>query len=103
VTPGQAGAKVVITVAADAPSSLKYYCTVHGLGMGNTINVINQSGAGTTLVQTTTVPTSISSTTLTESIMRLPSAFAQEWEIEVSGTDINEVCLAQSMDEIRNS
>jgi hypothetical protein len=102
-TPGQAGAKVVITVAADAPSSLKYYCTVHGLGMGNTINVINQSGAGTTLVQTTTVPTSISSTTLTESIMRLPSAFAQEWEIEVSGTDINEVCLAQSMDEIRNS
>lgn len=38
-TAGQAGAKVTIVVADDAPDSLKYYCTVHGNSMGNTISV----------------------------------------------------------------
>ena len=38
-TQGTAGATVEITVAADAPDSLRYYCTVHGNGMGNTITV----------------------------------------------------------------
>lgn len=38
-TPGQSGAKVTLTVAANAPNALKYYCTVHGNGMGNTIGV----------------------------------------------------------------
>jgi len=36
---GNAGATVEITVAADAPDSLRYYCTVHGNGMGNSITV----------------------------------------------------------------
>jgi len=36
---GTAGATVEITVASDAPDSLRYYCTVHGNGMGNTITV----------------------------------------------------------------
>lgn len=38
-TPGQAGAQTVFTVAANAPDSLRYYCTTHGNGMGNTISV----------------------------------------------------------------
>jgi len=38
-TPGSAGAKVTLTVAANAPDNLRYYCTVHGNGMGNTISV----------------------------------------------------------------
>ena len=38
-TQGQSNAKVTLTVATDAPSSLKYYCTAHGNSMGNTINV----------------------------------------------------------------
>ena len=38
-TAGQANATVVIAVANDAPSSLRYYCTVHGEAMGNTISV----------------------------------------------------------------
>ncbi len=42
-TAGQAGAKVTIVVASDAPDSLKYYCTVHGNSMGNTISVITES------------------------------------------------------------
>ena len=42
-TPGQAGAKVQIDVASNAPSSLRYYCTVHGNAMGNTISVVNSN------------------------------------------------------------
>ncbi len=38
---GTAGATVEITIAADAPDSLRYYCTQHGNGMGNTITVAN--------------------------------------------------------------
>jgi len=38
-TAGQAGANVTFVVPANAPSSLRYYCTVHGNGMGNTIAV----------------------------------------------------------------
>lgn len=37
-TPGQSGANVVFAVPSDAPGiGLRYYCTVHGNGMGNTI------------------------------------------------------------------
>jgi len=42
-TPGAAGAKVTLTVAANAPDALRYYCTVHGNGMGNTISVTNSA------------------------------------------------------------
>lgn len=38
-TPGTPGAQVVLTVAANAPSNLRYYCVTHGNGMGNTITV----------------------------------------------------------------
>jgi len=40
-TPGSAGAQTVITVASNAPSELRYYCTVHGNGMGLTLSVSN--------------------------------------------------------------
>jgi len=39
-TPGSSGAKVTFVVPDNAPASLKYYCTVHGNGMGNTISVV---------------------------------------------------------------
>ena len=42
-TAGSSGATVVIVVAANAPNSLKYYCTSHGNAMGNTINVIDDN------------------------------------------------------------
>ena len=38
-TPGQAGAEVVFAVPSNAPSSLLYYCFIHGNAMGNTITV----------------------------------------------------------------
>ena len=37
--PGQAGAQTVITVSVNAPENLRYFCTVHGNGMGNIITV----------------------------------------------------------------
>lgn len=40
-TEGQAGATVTIIVGDSTPSALRYYCTVHGNGMGNTIDVNN--------------------------------------------------------------
>ena len=42
-TPGSSGAKTTFEVASDAPSSLKYYCTVHGNAMGNTISVVDDN------------------------------------------------------------
>ena len=41
--PGSTGATVTIDVDNTAPSSLRYYCTVHGNGMGNTITVVNSN------------------------------------------------------------
>ena len=43
-TAGQSGATVTFAVPNDAPAStLLYYCTVHGTGMGNSISVPNSS------------------------------------------------------------
>lgn len=54
--------------------------------------------------QTVTIPSGASTGTLREPIMRLPPAIAQVWEVEVSGAvAIDEVCLAQSMQEIQTS
>ena len=53
-----------------------------------------------TYTQTTTLPTGISAGTLHQPVMRLPAVIAQEWEVQVQGTDINEFCLAQSTDEL---
>ena len=67
--------------------------------MGNVITVTDGP-----YTQTTTVPSGIANGTLREPIMRLPATVATEWEVEVSGAvTINEICLAQSMDEIRGS
>ena len=44
-TEGQANATVVFAVPSDAPSSLRYYCTVHGEAMGNTISVTDDVAA----------------------------------------------------------
>jgi len=99
-TAGNFGAKVVFTVPADAPDSLKYYCATHGNSMGNTINVVV---SGASFSQVTTVPSGISSGTILEPLMRMPSHISHQWEIQVEGTDINEFCLAQSIDEIRTT
>tara|TARA_B100000575_G_scaffold285044_1_gene279843 strand:- start:4385 stop:6625 length:2241 start_codon:yes stop_codon:yes gene_type:complete len=40
---GSSGSQVQIDVASNAPSSLRYACSVHGNGMGNTITVVSSS------------------------------------------------------------
>lgn len=60
---------------------------------------LTQSGSAYT--QATTVPSGISNVTLQEPVMRMPATVAQEWEVQVEGTDINEFCLSQSIDEIK--
>ena len=49
--PGQIGARTVIVIKYTTPNSLRYFCTVHGNGMGNTIIVIDgvSSGGGDSL------------------------------------------------------
>ena len=49
-TPGSLEAKVTFVVPSNAPDDLRYYCTVHGNGMGNVISVINQNSSN---IQTT--------------------------------------------------
>ena len=55
-TPGNSGATVTYQPAyPSAPSDLRYYCTVHGNGMGNTITMNNpNTTTSTTTSQTTT-------------------------------------------------
>jgi|TARA_R100000027_G_scaffold56301_2_gene45550 hypothetical protein len=40
-TPGQAGATVTFNVPDSAPTNIMYYCSTHGLGMGNHLKTIN--------------------------------------------------------------
>ena len=68
---------------------------------GVQIAVYSLSYSNNAYTQSVTVPSGASSGTLREPIMRLPAVVGQVWEVEVEGAvDIDEVCLAQSMDEI---
>lgn len=89
--PATAGSDVALQIKVYADSTLIAHYTL----VKNSAN---------NFTQTTTTPGGISSGTLREPIMRLPVATAYEWEVEVSGTGIiNEICLAQSTDEIRRA
>jgi len=60
-TPGQSGASVTFAVPSNAPNiGLRYYCTVHGNGMGNTITTSGTPIALTAQGQATHTPTSVS-------------------------------------------
>ncbi len=68
---------------------------------GTLIAHYNLTKSGNVYTQETTTPNGISNITLQTPTMRLPSAIATEWEVEVSGVvNINEVCLSQSIEEI---
>lgn len=78
-----------------------YPVTVKVWGDGTLIAHYSLSYTANVYTQTVTVPSGASTGTLREPIMRLPPVVAQEWEVEVSGAvEIDEVCLAQSMEEI---
>ena len=59
-TPGQAGASVTCAVPTSAPGiGLRYYCTVHGNAMGNSITTSGTSISLTAQGKATTPPTSV--------------------------------------------
>ena len=67
---------------------------------GTDIFKANISKSGNVYYQETTTP-STADISLSQPIMRLPDNRAQEWEITITGDDsVNEICLAQSMEEI---
>ncbi len=80
-----------------------YPVTVKVYGDGTLVAHYTLTYANNVYTQATTVPSSVSNGTLREPVMRMPAGIAQEWEVQVEGTDINEFCLSQSMEEIRNS
>ena len=80
-----------------------YPATVKVWGDGTLIAHYVITKSGTTYTQTTTVPSNISNVTTSEPNFRLPAIVAQEWEVQVEGTDVHEFCLAQSMEEIRGA
>jgi len=58
-TPGTAGAQVVFTVPNNAPAGLRYYCTVHGESMGNTITATGLGAFDGLLVTGTGIVTNV--------------------------------------------
>lgn len=88
-----------VSVKAEA-----YPVTVKVWADGTLISNYTISYANNAYTQATTTPSGISNATLTEPIMRLPAILGKEWEVEASGAvTINEVCIAESMDEIRQA
>lgn len=78
-----------------------YPVTVKVWADGNQIAIYTISYSNNAYTQTVTLPNGASTGTLREPIMRLPAVVGQVWEVQVEGSvQIDEVCLAQSMDEI---
>lgn len=80
-----------------------YPVTVKVYADGTLIAHYQLSQSGSTYTQQSTVPNGLSNATLREPAMRLPAVVAQEWEVQVEGKDINEFCIAQSIDELRQT
>ena len=91
-TPGGVAAYTRIVVPTGAPT-LYYYCGNHS-GMGGTAN--------TTTTSPYVMRNGSTDTNLYEPTMRLPATVAQEWEVEIQTKyEINEICIAQAIDEIK--
>jgi len=88
-----------VSVKAEA-----YPVTVKVWADGTLISDYTISYSSNVYTQVTATPSGISNGTLREPVMRLPAAIGKEWEVQVSGAGtINEVCIAQSMDEIQSA
>ena len=88
-----------VSVKAEA-----YPVTVKVWADGTLISDYTISYSSNVYTQVTATPSGISNGTLREPVMRLPAAIGKEWEVQVSGAGtINEVCIAQSMDEIQST
>ena len=92
-TPGSSGAKVTFEVPSDAPSSLRYYCTVHGNAMGNTItassnnlsvvagSIANVNLVGNSITNVNLVGGSISNVNTVASNLTSVNSFADTYRV----------------------
>jgi hypothetical protein len=90
----------VSVVAQDYPVTVKVWADKEVLAE------YTLSKSGSTYTQTVVQPAASAgaTATLAEPIMRLPAKMGKVWEIEVTGTTvIDEVCIAQTTDEIKTS
>ena len=88
-TPGQAGAKVEFTVPSGAPDSLRYYCTVHGNGMGNTITVNNYiTISGVAVANTTGQQLTLGSTSFEPVIAKIFTATGNQIALSQGSVEI---------------
>ena len=65
-TPGSAGAYTQVTLEQDAPSTLYYYCSVHGFGMGSIAYIGTSAAAGTLAGMQSGAPGALALLTQTE-------------------------------------
>lgn len=85
-----AGFPFTVKVFADGVETANYYLTKDNEGVISQQIVTPSSAAGTF--------------TIPDTIMRLPPVIGSVWEVEVDGrSHIHEICIAQSMEEIRSS
>jgi hypothetical protein len=77
-TPGQAGARVEYIPPVNEFESLRYYCTVHGAGMGNTISI-----TGTSIIQSPVA--AVSGQTITATV----NSLIPGWTTNVTGQQAN--------------
>ncbi len=92
-TAGSAGAKTTFIVPSNAPNSLKYYCTVHGNGMGNTItvtdsnislvatNITNVNNVGGSISNVNTVATDITNVNTAATNLSGINSFAERYRV----------------------
>ena len=98
VTPSPTSMAWVSVTAEGYPFTVSVYAEGTLIYAGT---VTESSGTKTLAVST---PSGIDNSTIYESVMRLPSNVAKEWEVQIeSQFNINELCLAESIDEIRGT
>ena len=98
-TAGQANANVTFVVPANAPASLRYYCTVHGNNMGNTIavgddnigvvasNIGNVNTVGGAIANVNNVGGSIANVNTVASNLSGVNSFAERYRTDNSGNN----------------
>ena len=97
VTPAPVSMSWVSIHASEYPATVKVWAD------GTMVAHYTLTYANNVYTQATTVPNGISDATLREPLMRMPAVVAREWEVQVEGTDIDDFCLAQSIDEVRGT
>ena len=86
----------VLQVDAETyPVRIKVY------GDGSVVYNASIASSGSTFTVTGTTP-SFSSTAIAEPVVRLPASVHKTFAVEVGATVVNEICVGESIDELRS-